>query len=162
MPAAKPVKKAEKPTWNVPAAIRAEKPSLPSFVPPGPDNPLGDFWMAFTDRQHGIHGTNEPYGVGRRVSHGCIRLYPGDIIDLAKRVENGTPVRIIYQPIKLGQDNKRLFLEVHRDFLGRITDPRKVILETAKALGWQQIPDGPPLAELIEQARGVPVALTQP
>ncbi|MDT8418901.1 MAG: L,D-transpeptidase family protein [Desulfuromonadales bacterium] len=151
----------EDPIWVRPESMRGD-PDLPNVIAPGPDNPLGSHWIELTAEGYGIHGTNRPYGIGRRVSHGCIRLYPGDIIDLAKRVENGTPVRIIYEPIKLGQDNKRLFLEVHRDFLGRITDPRKVILETAKALGWQQIPDGPPLAELIEQARGVPVELTQP
>ncbi len=61
-----------------------------------------------------IHGTNKPAGVGMRVSHGCIRLYPEDIEPLFDRVARGTPVYIVDQPVLAGWRNGQLFLEVHR------------------------------------------------
>jgi L,D-transpeptidase ErfK/SrfK len=64
------------PTWYVPRSLREEKPGLPAAVPPGPDNPLGEYAMRLSGTDYFIHGTNQPYGIGRRVSHGCIRLYP--------------------------------------------------------------------------------------
>ncbi|RMF45764.1 MAG: LysM peptidoglycan-binding domain-containing protein [Deltaproteobacteria bacterium] len=82
------------PTWFPPETMRATEPDLPPAVPPGPDNPLGDIWIGTSAPGIGIHGTNRPFGVGRRVSHGCIRLYPEDIRDLARRVAPGTPIRI--------------------------------------------------------------------
>lgn len=101
------------PAWVPPASLREEKPDLPSFVPPGPDNPLGDYWIGLSAKGVGIHGTNQPYGVGRRISYGCLRLYPEDIRDLVEHVGPGTPVRIVNQPIKLALWNDTLFLEAH-------------------------------------------------
>ena len=60
-----------------------------------------------------IHGTNKPYGIGRRVSSGCIRLYPEDIGVLFRLVSVGTPVTIVYQPVKLGWSDGELYIEVH-------------------------------------------------
>jgi L,D-transpeptidase ErfK/SrfK len=60
-----------------------------------------------------IHGSNKSYGVGMRVSHGCIRLYPEDIEALFASVPIGTPVRIINQPFKTGWAENILYLEVH-------------------------------------------------
>lgn len=149
----------EDPVWVRPESMRDETQDQPNVIAPGPDNPLGSHWIELSAEGYGIHGTNRPFGIGRRVSHGCIRLYPNDIIDLAKRVENGTPVRIVYRPIKLGRDGNRLLLEVHEDFLGRITDSREEILKAANALGLKQIPFGRELNEILSQARGVPVPL---
>lgn len=104
----------DNPDWTPPASLRLEKPELPGRVPPGPGNPLGSRWIGLTAEGVGIHGSNQPYGVGRRVSHGCIRLYPEDILDLAGRVKPGTPVRIVDQPVKQLLFNDRLYLEVHR------------------------------------------------
>ncbi|TYO98811.1 L,D-transpeptidase ErfK/SrfK [Geothermobacter ehrlichii] len=84
----------ERPTWFPPPALRAEE-GLPAAVPPGPDNPLGDYWIGTTAPGIGLHGTNRPFGVGRRVSHGCLRLYPRDIRDLARHVRPGMPLRIL-------------------------------------------------------------------
>lgn len=105
--------KREKPTWTPPASIRSERPDLPAQIGPGPDNPLGDFAMNLAVGSYVIHGTNKPLGVGRRVSHGCLRLYPEDIAALFAEVKVGTPVRIIDQEIKLGWSGGALFLEVH-------------------------------------------------
>ena len=106
-------RKRKDPVWTPPASIRAEKPELPASIGPGPDNPLGAFAMDLGYDSYVIHGTNKPLGVGRRVSHGCIRLYPEDIARLFSEVPVGTPVRIIDQQIKLGWSGGALFLEAH-------------------------------------------------
>lgn len=106
--------KQKDPVWRVPEDIKKEQPELPDFVPPGPDNPLGSYWLQLSVNGYGIHGTNKPYGVGRRVSHGCIRLYPEDIEALAGFVKPETSVRIINEAVKVGMHNKNVYIEVHR------------------------------------------------
>ena len=86
---------------------------LPKIVKSGPDNPLGEYAMRLGQRDYLIHGTNKPYGVGMRVSHGCIRLYPEDIKALFAEVALKTPVRIVNQPYKVGVKNDVIYLEVH-------------------------------------------------
>lgn len=109
--------KMENPAWKVPKSIRDEYERagdpLPPVVPPGPDNPLGAHAMRLGWTSFLIHGTNKPYGVGMRVSHGCIRLYPQDMKTLFEQVPISTPVWIIDQPFKLGRDRGLLVLEVH-------------------------------------------------
>lgn len=105
--------KRRNPTWWPPESIRAENPELPRAVPPGPDNPLGDYALDLGWPLYRIHGTNKPYGVGRRVSHGCIRMYPDDIETLFGNVPVGTPVRVVDQPVKIGWSQGQLLLEVH-------------------------------------------------
>ncbi len=89
----KVVRKAAGPTWYPTPGKRADDPDLPAVVPPGPDNPLGEFALYLGWPTYLMHGTNKPYGVGRRVSRGCIRLYPEDIAFLFKQAKVGTPVR---------------------------------------------------------------------
>ena len=62
-----------------------------------------------------IHGTNRPFAVGRKASHGCIRLYPEDIPLLFQLVPNKTKVTIIRQPVKVGVSDNKVYLEVHKD-----------------------------------------------
>ena len=107
------VRKRYKPTWVPPDSIRTEKPHLPAAVPPGPANPLGDHALDLDWERYVIHGTNRPAGIGRRISHGCIRLYPNDIAWLFETVPIGTKVRIVDQPAKLGWVGANLYLEVH-------------------------------------------------
>ncbi|MFZ5996768.1 MAG: L,D-transpeptidase family protein [Nitrospirota bacterium] len=102
------------PSWYVPSSILRERPDLPNVVPPGPDNPLGTHALRLSLGSVLIHGTNRPFGVGRRVSHGCIRLYPEDIPKLFDAVSLGTTVTIVHQPVKIGVRDNRLFIEVHR------------------------------------------------
>ena len=109
------VRKKERPTWYPPESIRAEKPDLPKVVPPGPNNPLGTHALYFGWPRYLIHGTNMPWGVGRRVSHGCIRLYPEDIGRLFELVPVGTPVSVIYQAVKIGWSDGELYVEAHPD-----------------------------------------------
>jgi L,D-transpeptidase ErfK/SrfK len=107
------VRKRKDPVWVPPASIRARDPRLPAQVPPGPNNPLGAFALNLAWPSYVIHGTNKPDGVGRRVSHGCLRLYPEDIERLFELVEVGTPVTVIDQPVKVGWIGGALYLELH-------------------------------------------------
>ncbi|MBN8531308.1 MAG: L,D-transpeptidase family protein [Alphaproteobacteria bacterium] len=106
------VRKRARPVWVPPASIRAEHPELPESVPAGPDNPLGDYAMNLGWPSFVVHGTNRPYGIGKRSSHGCIRLYPEDIAVLFKAVKEGTKVTVIDAPFKLGWRGDTLYLEV--------------------------------------------------
>ncbi len=109
------IEKIVNPAWHVPASIRKEKPELPAVVPAGPDNPLGAYAMRLSEGTVLIHGTNRPYAVGRKASHGCIRMYPEDIPKLFQLVPNKTRVTIVRQPVKVGVLHNRVYLEVHRD-----------------------------------------------
>lgn len=106
------VKKRPNPTWVPTDALRAEDPTLPLSVPPGPDNPLGAFALNLGWPGFAIHGTNMPETIGRRASHGCIRMYPEDILTLFNAVEPGTRVTVIDAPYKLGWKSRTLFLEI--------------------------------------------------
>ncbi len=151
----------ENPSWTRPETIRAEEPDTPNVIAAGPDNPLGTHWLGLSLPGYGIHGTNRPYGVGRRVSHGCIRLYPGDIDDLAGRVGRGTPVKIIYRPIKLAIKDNRLLLEAHPDYLKRGDWSVAEMLKRASALGWQGELDMTLIRQAIELAQGIPVPVAE-
>ena len=112
------ISKVTNPSWYVPESIRAEHAAggdpLPRIVPPGPKNPLGEYAMRLGLPGYLIHGTNRPAGVGMRVTHGCIRMFPEDIDFLFRQIAINTPVRIIDAPLKLGWDGETLMLEVHR------------------------------------------------
>ena len=107
------IRKKKNPIWFVPKSIRKEQPELPEIILPGPDNPLGQHALYLGWQSYLIHGTNIPWGVGRRVSHGCIRMYPEDISWLFSRVPIGTPVTVVNQELKLGWVDNQLFIEVH-------------------------------------------------
>lgn len=107
------VRKKDGPTWRPTERMRKEKPELPVSVPPGPKNPLGTHALYLGWPQYLIHGTNKPYGIGRRVSSGCIRLYPEDIIQLYKMVPQGTPVHVVDQPVKAGWIGEEFYVEIH-------------------------------------------------
>ena len=107
------VRKMANPEWRPTARMKKEDPSLPDVVPPGPDNPLGTHMLYLGWPTYGIHGTNKPYGIGRRVSSGCIRLHLHNIRELFQYVKTGTRVEVINQPIKLGWIEDKLYLEVH-------------------------------------------------
>jgi L,D-transpeptidase ErfK/SrfK len=109
----KVVGKRKDPAWRPTARMRAEDPELPDVVPTGPDNPLGSRALYLGWPQYLIHGTNKPWGVGRRVSSGCVRMYPEDVETLFDMVEIGAKVTVIDQPIKLGWIGGELFIEAH-------------------------------------------------
>jgi len=105
------------PEWRPPKSIKKEHEQdgepLPDVIPAGPDNPLGRYAMRLGISGYLIHSTNKPYGVGMRVTHGCIRMYPEDIEKVFDDIPVGTPVRIVNQPIKLGWLAGSLFIELH-------------------------------------------------
>ena len=84
--------KRKNPSWYVPESIRKENPDLPKVFPPGPDNPLGTRAMRLGHTSFLMHGTSKRYGIGMRVSHGCIRMYNKDVEKLFEIVKVGTKV----------------------------------------------------------------------
>ena len=109
--------KKKDPSWTVPASILKEHEEdgnpLPRVFPPGPDNPLGAYALYLGMSGYLLHGTNKPFGVGMRVSHGCIRLYPENIELFFDQVPIGTPVSIINLPYKAGWLKGELYVEAH-------------------------------------------------
>ena len=112
------VRKAVDPSWYPPQSVRQEHAErndiLPNVVPPGPDNPLGTRALYLGFPGYLLHGTNKPYGLGMRVTHGCIRLFPEDVESLFELVGVGTQVALVNQPYKLGWGEDGLYLEAHR------------------------------------------------
>ncbi|GDX04166.1 L,D-transpeptidase [Buttiauxella sp. A111] len=110
-------RKQEAPAWTPTANTRKEYAregkTLPAFVPPGEDNPMG-LYAIYIGKLYAIHGTNANFGIGLRVSQGCIRLRKDDIKYLFDNVPVGTRVQFIDQPVKttLEPDGQR-WLEVH-------------------------------------------------
>jgi len=111
------ISKVRNPSWYVPKSVLAEHEAdgrpLPRIVPPGPDNPLGEYAMRLGLPGYLIHGTNRPAGVGMRVTHGCVRMFPEDIEYLFGKIDVSTAVRIINEPVKMGWDGDQLVMEVH-------------------------------------------------
>lgn len=164
-------RKQANPAWYPPASIRAEKPELPSVVPAGPDNPLGEHALYLGWNAYLIHGTNKPDGVGRRASHGCIRMYPEGVADIFRRVGPGTSVTVVDQPAKLGWRGGELYLEVHHTLANanalEARDPftpeplpdltervRKAAGDQASRINWALVD------EIASQRLGVPVRIT--
>ncbi|MGR8949418.1 MAG: L,D-transpeptidase family protein [Gammaproteobacteria bacterium] len=115
--ATKIVAKVKDPNWYPPESIReehaAEGDILPKVVAAGPDNPLGAYSLRLGLPGYLIHGTNKPYGIGMRVTHGCIRMYPKDVESIFAQVRVGTDVFIVNQPYKIGISRDNIYLEVH-------------------------------------------------
>jgi len=109
------VRKKDGPTWRPTPRMRREDPDLPAVVPPGPDNPLGTHALYLGWPAYLIHGTNKPYGIGRRVSSGCIRMYPESIEALFDMIPVGTKVTVVNQPIKTAWIDDKLYMEAHPD-----------------------------------------------
>lgn len=151
------VRKIVGPYWHVPKSIKKERPELPSVVPPGRKNPLGSHAMRLSLPSVLIHGTNKPWSVGRRATHGCIRLYPEDIRRLFRMVRKGEKVTIVRQPIKVGVSQNRVFMEVHGD------SNSHYLLEAVDALGSKKLldrVDGKKMQRALTEKSGIPVDIT--
>ena len=110
-------RKQEAPAWTPTANTRREYAkegkTLPAFVPPGEDNPMG-LYAIYIGKLYAIHGTNANFGIGLRVSQGCIRLRKDDIKYLFDNVPVGTRVQLIDQPVKVTvEPDGQRWLEVH-------------------------------------------------
>ncbi len=161
-------RKRERPTWRPPKSILAEMKELgeplPSVVPPGPDNPLGEYALNLSMPGYLLHGTNQPHGVGMRVSHGCIRLNPDSIAELYRLTRVGTSVHIVDQPAKLGRRGRVLYLEAHppleedkRDSRQLLAEVRARVVELAGGAGYfleEQL-----VVRALRKPSGVPLAV---
>ena len=107
------VRKKEGPTWRPTARMREEDPLLKEAYPPGPDNPLGTHALYLGWPQYAIHGTNRPFGIGRRISSGCIRMYPEDIERFFEMIPVGTKVTVVDQAVKAAWIDDKLYIEAH-------------------------------------------------
>lgn len=167
------IKKVKDPSWTPPETIKREHAQdgdiLPDVVPPGPNNPLGRFAMKLGVPGYLIHGTgvDKAYGIGMRVTHGCIRMYPEDIEKLFPLVDVGTSVYLVNQPVKLGWVDSVLYIEVSQPLdedrmsyeqllsltMGLIekkTEKQRVVL------------DGAALKKALKEPNGIPVAISKP
>jgi L,D-transpeptidase ErfK/SrfK len=143
------------PTWLVPKSLRAKYGA--TTIPPGPKNPLGKYWLGLSLSGYGIHGTNSPWGIGRRVSHGCIRLYPEHIALLFENVSVNTPVEIIYEPVKIGVQDQSIFIEVHPDIYNRIPDMQAQTFRRLHELGIFSDVSVSLVKDALEKQNGLPV-----
>ncbi len=159
--------KVKDPAWAPPQSMREEAAArgepAPAIVPPGPDNPLGRHAILLGLPSYLIHGTNQPDGVGMRVSRGCIRMFPEDIESLYERVPNGTRVNIVDQPFKAGWDGDTLMVQAYPALEENEASFEPVInaLEVlSRAFGDEEPPiDYAQLRQAVEQPSGQPVAV---
>ena len=166
--------KTTNPGWSPPPSIRAENPALPAYVPPGPNNPLGAHAIYLAWEKYLIHGTNLLKGVGRRVSHGCIRMYPSDVALLYEQVGRNTPVTVVDQPAKAAWHEGDLYLEVHPTLAQinaieirqkPVDDPLPIDIQAfiEEAAGDQMYRvSRRHVREIAEQRTGLPVRVTVP
>lgn len=162
------IAKNRNPVWRPPQSIKDEHAAqgevLPDVFPAGPDNPLGLFALRLGVPGYLIHSTNKPYGVGMRVSHGCIRMYPEDIKKLFPQVKKGTIVHIVDQSIKVGWSNSILYIEVYPDSEGNELSYEEKLgkaLDLIELANNNQIPvlDGNKLKLALQQNNGIPVPI---
>ena len=159
-------RKAVKPTWYVPASIRKDHQQrgdpLPPEVPPGPDNPLGEYALYLSRASYVIHGTNKPYSIGLRATNGCIRLYPEDIRNLYRVAPVKSTVHIVNQPYLIGRAKGTLYLEIHAPQEEvNAGETQKMLYARLKEiekrekvqLDWNRIENA------VKQARGIPIPI---
>jgi len=164
--------KRQNPTWtptaNIRARYRAMGIELPAVVPAGPDNPMGLYAirLAAFGGVYLIHGTNADFGIGMRVTSGCIRLRDDDIQDLFNRVAIGTRVNIITAPVKIAvEPNGLRWVEVHQPLSLHIDDdPRTtpIILDEQMGEFKRSVKtDGAGMSRAITYRFGMPVNVTK-
>lgn len=145
------VEKRLSPIWNVPPSIQEEMEEhgqeVVEKVPPGPKNPLGKFWLGTSAEGVGIHATNRPWSVGYYVSHGCMRMLPSEIAQLYPQVQIGTPVKIIYRPVKIALTPEgRVYLEAHPNIYHWEFNPMEYVEDMADyyqisdRIDWDKVP----------------------
>lgn len=162
--------KVPNPTWTPPESIRIEHAAkgdiLPPVVPAGPDNPLGQFALRLGKPGYLIHGTNRPYGIGMRVTHGCLRLYPEDIATLFQQVAPGVKVNFVSQPYKIGQAFGVTYLEVHHPLKEEKGRREGALGEIARLLAQRGVAtsdvDWVTVRRELAKPTGMPVPISQP
>ena len=158
-------RKAVRPTWHVPASIardhRMKGDILPAAVPPGPENPLGEYALYLSKSGYLIHGTNKPASIGLSATNGCLRLYPENVKVLFEDTPVDTPVLIVHQPYLLGQRNGVLYLEAHSpleesgvlEWEKLLEKLRAIEKKAGRRMDWKTV------QEVKTAARGIPVPI---
>ena len=148
------VRRVKDPTWMPPdwAGLGVD-----TVVPAGPDNPLGDRWMGLSMSGLGLHSTTQPTSIGSAASHGCMRMYPQMSHELFDKVQVGMPVRIEYEPVKLGRDAETgsLCLSVFPDVYSRCPLAARAAELLGKA-GVQSWVDEQQLSRWLANPQGLP------
>ncbi|MFH7321239.1 L,D-transpeptidase family protein [Desulfurivibrio sp. D14AmB] len=153
--------KLTEPNWTVPLSIWQKRPYLQRVIPPGPDNPMGSHALQLSQSSYFIHGTNRPWSIGRRATHGCVRLYPEDIPLLFRITPLQTPVRIVRQSLKVGVRMDEIYVEVHPDNSMSNSD---YLLRAQELLQQKNLVESADLGRLLNAVRGkrgVPVRIDQ-
>lgn len=149
------------PTWIVPDDILKTMDHPRKVVPPGPDNPMGAYRLRLSHGAYAIHGTNDPWSIGRLTTHGCIRLYPEDLEVLYPSVPVGMLGELVYQPVKIGARDERVYVEVHADVYGRIRDLDAYARAEVKKAGVAGRVDLKRLDAAVKAKLGIPVDVTR-
>ncbi len=164
--------KIKDPTWTPPESIKKEHAAngeiLPDVVPAGPDNPLGRFAMRLAVPGYLIHGTDveKSDGIGMRVTHGCIRMYPEDVERLFPLVSVGTQVNLVNQPVKLGWRGDVLYVEVSEpldeDGIGydQLLKQALGLIQKKTANRPDFVLNGEALKEALQKPSGLPVPIS--
>jgi len=153
------VEKKVNPAWHIPKSLQAKYGM--AVMPPGPDNPLGDYKLTLSWGDYGIHGTHMPLGVGRLVSHGCTRMYPEHIKELFPKVPVGATVEYIYEPALVGFRHGRIYLSVHEDFYFKIRSMLLHVLNLLESRGLAELVDMRKVMQAVEEQNGLPVDITR-
>jgi L,D-transpeptidase ErfK/SrfK len=150
----------EDPTWRVPASIQREEEEagkdVEDEVDPGPDNPLGKYWIGLSFPIIGIHGTNHPVSVYSYRTHGCVRLHPDDIEALFNDVDLNDRGVIAYYPLMLARlDDGRIFLESDRDIYRKGTGGIDAVRALARTDGIDTLIDWSRAGEVLDDQEGI-------
>lgn len=165
--------KTPNPGWTPPQSILREHAEdgdpLPSYVPPGPDNPLGPYKLTLGLPGYLIHGSNKKFGIGMRVSHGCFRMLNHNVLELASLVPVGEKVRIINEPYKFGLAQGKLYLEAHEPLSETgdtsVVDKHAAVVNVllkrddlvgSHLLDWQRVRD------IVAAEEGLPILIAEP
>jgi L,D-transpeptidase ErfK/SrfK len=159
------VSKIEYPAWYPPASVRAKHEArgdiLPAVVWPGPENPLGRYAIKLAEPGYFIHGTNQPIGVGRRISAGCIRLYARHIAALVSSLPNGTEVRVVSDSYKVAWHDGELYLEAHAGPLETGQNRTELVRQVIRATESRPAQIDWDLAmSVVREATGLPVRIS--
>jgi L,D-transpeptidase ErfK/SrfK len=147
------------PAWHIPKSLQAKYGM--AVMPPGGENPMGDYKLTLSWGDYGIHGTSMPLGVGRMVSHGCTRMYPEHIKKLFPMVPVGTSVEYIYEPAKIGFRQDRIYLSVHEDVYFKIRSMILHVLNMLEQRGLADQVDMRRVMQVVEEHYGNPVDVTR-
>src|SRR5262249_8319636 len=109
---------------------------------------------------YSIHGTDDPWSIGRLTTHGCIRLYPEDIETLYPLVKPGMPGELVYEPVKLGEESGRVYVEVHDDVYRRIPNLEQHAFAEVRKANLTDRVDPELLRAAVRAKSGIPVDVT--